>query len=190
MSKILTYSLIGVALAFVIYTMANTIQRQRAEIGSLSRSITALSDTGRVYKDKLGNATHKQKALEVNIGDLKRLNSELYKRLAAMDISLKRAQSAVISHSNVDISKTVPNDSVGGLIVATYEDVHAYLHTEAKPDSTLINVRMRDTIVGVISIEPKRFWFIKWGVKSVQFDISNTNPYISITTDFAVKFKK
>ncbi|WAX17353.1 hypothetical protein PM93P1_00031 [Parabacteroides phage PM93P1] len=190
MSKLLTYSLLGLGLAFVIYTMAGTIHRQRAEIGSLSRSITALSDTGKLYKDKLGNTVTQKKALELTVGDLRKVNSELYNRVSALSLSLKRAESAVLSHSVLDISKTVRTDTIAGHITATYEDVHAYLHSEVRPDSTIITVRMRDTIVGVISIEPKRFLFIKWGVKSVQSDISNTNPYIRITTDIAVKFKK
>lgn len=190
MSKLLSSALIISCAAFIIYALGSVVIKQRSEIGSLSRTVTALTDSGKVYTDKLGNAVTQRKALELYVGDLKRVNSELHQRIKALDISLKRAESATQSHVKVSVDKAVKTEHVNEALVATYEDVHARLHTVVRPDSTFISVRMTDTIVGVISIEPKRFLFIKWGIKSIQSDISNTNPYITITTDIAVKFKK
>ena len=56
-------------------------------------------------------------------------------------------------------------------------------------DSVNLSYIGTDTITGVISIRQKRFLFFRYGIKSIEYDITNKNTSTQIKTNIAVKLK-
>lgn len=185
--------IIGFAVLMVLFgaitKMVDTIRKQRAEIGRLERNVEAMNDAQIEYKTKLGDAAVKRKALELSARELKKQNADLYNEVKALDVRLKDALSVSKVVTKTVIKEVVRTDTINGVAVAEYRDPWNTIRSEQRGDSTELSYQGNDTIVGVISIRKKRFLFFRWGVKSVDCDISNKNPKTKANIDIAVKFK-
>lgn len=173
----------------VISKLVDTVKKQKAEIERLDRNIDAMNETEVQYISKLGDAAVKRKALELSARELKRQNADLYKEVKALDARLKDALSVSKVVTKTVIKEVVRTDTINGVAVAEYRDSWNTIRSEQRGDSTELSYQGNDTIVGVISIRKKRFLFFRWGVKSVDYDVSNKNPKSKMKIDIAVKFK-
>ena len=185
-----------VILAFVIMVvvgiiskLVDTVRRQKAEIERLDRNIDAMNEAEVEYISKLGDAAVKRKALELSAKELKKQNADLYKEVKALDVRLKDVLSVSKVVTKTVIKEVVRTDTINGVAIAEYRDPWNTIRSEQIGDSTELSYQGNDTIVGVISIRKKRFLFFRWGVKSVDYDISNKNPKTKANIDIAVKFK-
>jgi hypothetical protein len=173
----------------VISKLVDTVKKQKAEIERLDRNIDAMNETEVQYISKLGDAAVKRKALELSVKELKKQNAYLYKEVKALDVRLKDALSVSKVVTKTVIKEVVRTDTINGAAIAKYRDPWNTIRAEQRGDSTELSYLGNDTIVGVISIRKKRFLFFRWGVKSVDYDISNKNPKTKVNIDIAVKFK-
>lgn len=173
----------------IISKLVDTVKKQRAEIERLDRNIDAMNEAEVQYISKLGDAAVKCKALELSAKELKKQNADLYKEVKALDVRLKDALSASKAVTKTVIKEVVRTDTIKGAVIAEYRDPWNMIRAEQRGDSTELSYQGNDTIVGVISIRKKRFLFFRWGVKSVDYDISNKNPKTKANIDIAVKFK-
>lgn len=173
----------------IISKLVDTVKKQKAEIERLDRNIDAMNETEVQYISKLGDAAVKRKALELSAKELKKQNADLYNEVKALDIRLKDALSASKVVTKTVIKEVVRTDTVKGALIAKYRDPWNTIRSEQRGDSTELSYQGNDTIVGVISIRKKRFLFFRWGVKSVDYDVSNKNPKSKLKIDIAVKFK-
>ena len=185
-----------VILAFVIMVvvgiiskLVDTVRKQKAEIERLDRNIDAMNEAEVQYISKLGDAAVKRKALELSAKELKKQNADLYNEVKALDVRLKDALSVSKVVTKTVIKEVVRTDTIDGAAVAEYRDPWNTIRSEQRGDSTELSYQGNDTIVGVISIRKKRFLFFRWGVKSVDYDVSNKNPKSKMKIDIAVKFK-
>lgn len=185
-----------VILAFVIMVvvgiiskLVDTVRKQKAEIERLDRNIDAMNEAEVQYISKLGDAAVKRKALELSAKELKKQNADLYNEVKALDVRLKDALSVSKVVTKTVIKEVVRTDAINGAAVAEYRDPWNTIRAEQRGDSTELSYQGNDTIVGVISIRKKRFLFFRWGVKSVDYDVSNKNPKTKANIDIAVKFK-
>lgn len=185
-----------VILAFAIVTvggviskLVDTVKKQKAEIERLDRNIDAMNETEVQYISKLGDAAVKRKALELSARELKKQNADLYNEVKALDVRLKDALSVSKAVTKTVIKEVVRTDTIKGAAIAEYRDPWNTIRSEQRGDSTELSYQGNDTIVGVISIRKKRFLFFRWGVKSVDYDVSNKNPKTKANIDIAVKFK-
>lgn len=169
--------------------MADTIRRQRAEIGRLERSVDAMNDVQTEYRTKLGDAAVKRKALEMSHRELRKANADLYKEVDALKVRVKDALSATRTVTRTVIREVVRTDTVAGELTAEYRDAWNTIQARVKRDSTELSYRGRDTITGVITVRKKKFLFFRWGVKAIEHDISNKNPKSRMDIDIAVKLK-
>lgn len=189
LKEITIYSFAIVVVLGIIPKLVDTVKKQKAEIERLDRSIDAMSEAEIEYISKLGDAAVKCKALELSAKELKKRNADLYKEVKALDVRLKDALSVSKVATKTVIKEVVRTDTVNGSAIAEYRDPWNTIRAEQRGDSTDLSYRGNDTIVGVISIRKKRFLFFRWGVKSVDYDISNKNPKTKANIDIAVKFK-
>lgn len=173
----------------IISKLADTVKKQKAEIERLDRNIDAMNETEVQYISKLGDAAVKRKALELSARELKKQNADLYKEVKALDARLKDALSVSKVVTKTVIKEVVRTDTINGAAIAEYRDPWNTIRSEQRGDSTELSYQGNDTIVGVISIRKKRFLFFRWGVKSVDYDVSNKNPKSKMKIDIAVKFK-
>lgn len=173
----------------IISKLVDTVKKQKAEIERLDRNIDAMNETEVQYISKLGDAAVKRKALELSARDLKKQNADLYNEVKALEVRLKDALSVSKVVTKTVAKEVVRTDTINGVVVAEYRDPWNTIRSEQRGDSTELSYQGNDTIVGVISIRKKRFLFFRWGVKSVDYDVSNKNPKTKANIDMAVKFK-
>ena len=189
LKKIVIYAFAIMVVIGIISKLVDTVKKQKAEIERLDRNIDAMSETEVEYISKLGDAAVKRKALELSAKELKKQNADLYKEVKALDVRLKDALSVSKVVTKTVIKEVVRTDTINGAVIAEYRDPWNTIRAEQRGDSTELSYQGNDTIVGVISIRKKRFLFFRWGVKSVDYDISNKNPKTKANIDIAVKFK-
>lgn len=189
LKKIIIYAFAIMVVIGTISKLVNTVKKQKAEIERLDRNIDAMNETEVQYISKLGDAAVKRKALELSVRELKKQNADLYNEVKALDVRLKDALSVSKAVTKTVIKEVVRTDTIKGVTVAEYRDPWNTIRSEQREDSTELSYQGNDTIVGVISIRKKRFLFFRWGVKSVDYDVSNKNPKTKANIDIAVKFK-
>jgi ABC-type Na+ efflux pump permease subunit len=189
LKKIMIYAFAIMVVIGIISKLIDTVKKQKAEIERLDRNIDAMNETEVQYISKLGDAAVKRKALELSVKELKKQNADLYKEVKALDVRLKDALSVSKVVTKTVIKEVVRTDTVKGALIAEYRDPWNTIRSEQRGDSTELSYQGTDTIVGVVSIRKKRFLFFRWGVKSVDYDVSNKNPKSKMKIDIAVKFK-
>ena len=187
--KIMIYAFAIMVVIGIISKLVDTVKKQEAEIERLDRNIDAMNETEVQYISKLGDAAVKRKALELSARELKKQNADLYNEVKALDVRLKDALSVSKVVTKTVIKEVVRTDTINGVTVAEYRDPWNTIRSEQRGDSTELSYQGNDTIVGVISIRKKRFLFFRWGVKSVDYDVSNKNPKTKANIDISVKFK-
>ena len=189
LKKIMIYAFAIMVVIGIISKLVDTVKKQKAEIERLDRNIDAMNETEVQYISKLGDAAVKRKALELSARELKKQNADLYNEVKALDVRLKDALSVSKVVTKTVIKEVVRTDTVNGVLIAEYRDPWNTIRSEQRGDSTELSYQGMDTIVGVISIRKKCFLFFRWGVKSVDYDVSNKNPKSKMKIDIAVKFK-
>lgn len=189
LKKIMIYAFTIMVVIGIISKLVDTVKRQKAEIERLDRNIDVMNETEVQYISKLGDAAVKCKALELSARELKKQNADLYNEVKALDVRLKGALSVSKVVTKTAIKEVVRTDTINRVAVAEYCDPWNTIRSEQRGDSTELSYQGNDTIVGVISIRKKRFLFFRWGVKSVDYDVSNRNPKTKANIDIAVKFK-
>lgn len=189
LKKIMAYAFAIMVVIGIISKLVDTVKKQKAEIERLDRNIDAMNETEVQYISKLGDAAVKCKALELSARELKKQNADLYKEVKALDVRLKDALSVSKVVTKTVIKEVVRTDTINGVTVVEYRDPWNTIRSEQRGDSTELSYQGNDTIVGVISIRKKRFLFFRWGVKSVDYDVSNKNPKTKANIDITVKFK-
>lgn len=189
LKKIMIYAFTIMVVIGIISKLVDTVKKQKAEIERLDRNIDAMNETEVQYISKLGDAAVKRKALELSARELKKQNADLYNEVKALDVRLKDALSVSKVVTKTVIKEVVRTDTINGAAIAEYRDPWNTIRSEQRGDSTELSYQGNDTIVGVISIRKKRFLFFRWGVKSVDYDVSNKNPKSKMKIDIAVKFK-
>lgn len=192
MSKLQRVILVAILLVVTFGTISklyDTIQEQRDEIGRLDRNIASLSDNEVSYVTKLGDAAQQRKSLELSHKELKTVNADLHKEISALRVRLKDARSATRVVTKTVIEEKVRVDTINNIVVAEYKDDWNTIRSEQQRDSVRLSYVGKDTIVGVVSVKRKRFLFFRYGIKSVNYDISNKNPNTKISIDIAVQLK-
>lgn len=192
MSKLQKIILVAALLVItfgVISKLADTVRKQRDEIGRLDRNVAALASNEISYVTKIGDAAKQKKALELSHKELKEVNADLHKEISSLRVRLKDAKSATRVITRTVIEEKVRVDTINNVVVAEYKDDWNTIRSEQQGDSSKLSYTGKDTIVGVISVKRKRFLFFRYGIKNVSYDISNKNPKAKINIDIAVQFK-
>lgn len=189
MKKIIIIGVSVMVILGLLTKMWGTIKEQRANIERLERNYEAANAVNVEYKTKLGNSANKKQALELSIKELKNTNEELYKEVDALKVRVKDALSVTRTITKTEIDTIVKTDTVNKYIVAEYSDPWNTIQAKVGEGSARLNYIGTDTITGVISIKRKKFLFIRWGVKRIEYDITNKNPKTKIHIDTAVKLK-
>lgn len=188
LQRTILYATIVVITLGVISKLVDKIREQKAEIGRLDRNVSALSASEVQYRTKLGDAAVKRQALEMSQKELKKRNADLHKEISALNVRVKDALSASRTITKSVIVETVRVDTVNNIPTAQYSDPWNTIRSEQSGDSARLSYTGTDSIVGVVSVRRKKFLFFRWGVKAIEYDLSNKNPKTKISIDIAVKF--
>lgn len=189
LQKIIATAIIVVVTLGLMSRLVAKINAQKETIERQERNISGLTSEAVSYVTKLGDAAEQKQALELSHKELKSVNADLYKEISALKLRIKDVQSAVRTGSTTEVIETVRVDTINKIVTAEYRDAWNTIKSEQIGDSAKLSYIGRDTIVGVVSIQKKRFLFFRWGLKKVNYDISNKNPKTKINIDVAVRFK-
>nr|DAG76793.1 MAG TPA: hypothetical protein [Caudoviricetes sp.] len=189
LQKIIAVATIVVVTLGLISRLVAKIDAQKETIERQERNISGLASEVVSYVTKLGDAAEQKQALELSHKELKSVNADLHKEISALKLRIKDVQSAVRTGSTTEVIETVRVDTINKIVTAEYRDAWNTIKSEQIGDSAKLSYIGRDTIVGVVSIQKKRFLFFRWGLKKVNYDISNKNPKTKISIDVAVRFK-
>ena len=189
LQKIIATATIVVVTLGLISRLVAKINAQKETIERQERNISGLTSEAVSYVTKLGDAAEQKQALELSHKELKSVNADLYKEISALKLRIKDVQSAVRTGSTTEVIETVRVDTINKIVTAEYRDAWNTIKSEQIGDSAKLSYIGRDTIIGVVSIQKKRFLFFRWGLKKVNYDISNKNPKTKINIDVAVRFK-
>lgn len=189
LQKVILVATLLIVTLGIISKLIRTVQEQRDEIGRLNRNVASLASNEVSYVTKLGDAAQQRKALELSQKELKTVNADLHKEISALRVRLKDARSATRVITKTLIEEKVRVDTINNIITAEYKDEWNTIRSEQQGASAKISYAGKDTIVGVISVQRKRFLFFRYGIKSVNYDISNKNPKTKINIDIAVQLK-
>ena len=187
--KAFLFATILVIVLGVIGKLVDKIREQAVELERRERTVTALQTAEKTYLTKLGDAAVKRQVLELSEKELRKSNADLHKEIKALNIRVKDALSATKAVTKTIVDERVRVDTVNNVILAEHKDAWNIIRSEQVGDSARLYYEGRDSIVGVISVRKKRFLFFRWGVKAVEYDLSNKNPKTRINIDIAVKFK-
>ena len=189
LQKIIAVATIVVVTLGLISRLVAKISAQKETIERQERNISGLASEAVSYVTKLGDAAKQKQALELSYKELKSVNADLYKEISALKLRIKDVQSAVRTGSTTEVIEAVRVDTINKIVTAEYRDAWNTIKSEQIGDSAKLSYIGRDTIVGVVSIQKKRFLFFRWGLKRVNYDISNKNPKTKINIDVAVRFE-
>lgn len=189
MNKSQLAAILMIAILCIMPKLYGIIREQREQIERLDRNVASLTSSEVSYVTKLGDAAQQRKALELSHKELKTVNADLHKEISALRVRLKDAKSATRVITKTVIEEKVRVDTINNAVVAEYKDDWNTIRSEQQGDSAKLSYAGKDTIVGVISVKRKRFLFFRYGIKSVNYDISNKNPNTKISIDIAVQLK-
>lgn len=187
--KAFLFAMVLVIVLGTISKLVDKIKEQAVELERRERTVTALQAAEQTYITKLGDAAAKRQVLELSEKELRKSNADLHEEIKALNIRVKDALSATKTTTKTIIDERVRVDTVNNAIQAEYKDAWNTVRSEQMGDSARLYYEGRDSIFGVVSIRKKRFLFFRWGVKAVEYDISNKNPKTKVSIDIAVKFK-
>lgn len=187
--KAFLFAMVSVIVLGTISKLVDKIKEQAVELELRERTVTALQAAEKTYLTKLGDAAVKRQVLELSEKELRKSNADLHKEIKALNIRVKDALSATKTITKTIVDERVRVDTVNNVILAEHKDAWNIIRSEQVGDSARLYYEGRDSIVGVISVRKKRFLFFRWGVKAVEYDLSNKNPKTRINIDIAVKFK-
>lgn len=189
MNKSQLAAILMIAVLCIMPKLYGIIREQREQIERLDRNVASLTSNEVSYVTKLGDAAKQRRALELSQKELKTVNADLHKEISALRVRLKDARSATKVVTRTVIEEKVRVDTINNIVVAEYKDDWNTIRSEQQRDSVRLSYVGKDTIVGVISVKRKRFLFFRYGIKSVNYDISNKNPNTKINIDIAVQLK-
>lgn len=171
-------------------------ERQRVE----ANQTALLTDIQRYKTSDSLNAISVQELI-LTKREMKEHEAELVKRVKELGIKLKRLESttSVSTQSTYNFTPVrkdsiiyIPGkDSIIHLKCLEYKDSWTdFIGCYDDNDIPRVSMITHDSIDIIGHIVPKNIWFIKYGVKSVNSEVINYNPYSEIKYAKVIKLKK
>jgi len=139
-------------------------------------------------------------SLELKISEMQRFRDEDMRLIEQLNVDRNRLQSVVTSqtetiyelHGNVRDSiiyvDNVIQDTIKCIeIFEKWFELDGCILPDAKFEGTFVS---HDELFYVEHIVPKKFWFIKWGIKERRQEIASKNPHTKITGAEFISIRK
>lgn len=178
---ILFMALYAIATTFLSWHSTRSLIDERRRH---TNNILALNDSILFYRTELGESVASCRVLELRIGELKRLNARERERLRRMELRLRDVESHATTATETSIQKSVVlrdtvilHDSVRSFL---WRDDWVTIGGTMSGDSVMCNVQSIDTLRQTVSRIPRKIWFIRFGTKALQQQITSSNPHSQI----------
>lgn len=196
--------LILVVLSAVLYWSVSSNRRKVREIDRLSNNQEALLTDLQIVKDKYGNEVARVQALELSKNEFEKLFNEQSKIAEGLRLKIKRLESYI--QTSVETKDSVTIEVQPPIIVKdTNSVVRPFLFSdgwvELKGELTIdgeksidqakirMNYSVTDTLDVMVYREPKKFLFIRYGIKRLDCYIYPRNPNSKVVMGSCVLMK-
>ena len=152
----------------------------RKEKETLEISQDVLIKQNATFKTKEGLSATKINALTLNLSSTKEYYANLIKEAEKAGIAAKRITSitevGTITRDTIIVRLTDSIFLKDTIKCFDYNDNYMTMQGCIKKDSLTLNYCNQDSLIQFVSIVPKQWWFIKWGVKAINQTIVSKNP--------------
>lgn len=196
--------LILVVLSALLYWSMSSNCRKAKEIDRLSNNQEALITDLQIVKDKYGNEVARVQALELSKNEFEKLFNEQSKIAEGLKLKIKRLESYI--KTSVETKDSVTIEVHPPIIVKdTTSVVRPFLFydgwVELKGELTIdgnkaidpakirMNYSVTDTLDVMVYREPKKFLFIRYGIKRLDCYIHPRNPNSKVVMGSCVLMK-
>lgn len=192
------YEVIGVLILCLCLVVLYFRELVKDNLRLERNQVALLSDSLTYYRTKNGELVSSIEQLEFTIKELKTHRSKLVEELRSMKIKLKDVQSLSTTALENRVEVFVPiRDTIfidtGKVVKAQsfhWSDAWTSIDGLIHVDSVSIKYQSRDTLIQVVRVVPKRFLFIRWGIKNINQDIKMSNPNTVVNYSEFLKIKK
>lgn len=189
----------------VIMYQHNVIKLERAEKEVYKANTNALLSDVELYKTESNKSVAKVNELSLTLSEYEKYRAEDVQTIKELKVDRKRLQSINTANTETIYSlKSQAKDTI--IYISAKNDFKAHSDTLKcvsvnnewlsfngcidKRNSFTGDIKTRDKITCIEHVEPKRFLFFKWGVKSRQLEVVSDNPYTTITDAEFITIRK
>lgn len=190
------YLILALFIASMIVVIAyqrNVIKSERAEKEVYKTNTNTLLSEVELYRTESNKSVAKVKELSLTLSEYQKYRAEDMQTISELKVDKKRLQS--INTANIETIYNLQAQAKDTIIIKNDLEAHTdtlkcvRINNEWLTFNGCIDqknkftgdIKTRDKITCIEHIEPKRFLFFKWGVKSRQLEVVSDNPYTTIT---------
>ena len=159
----------------------------------LENNQTALTEQIYLYRTSLDESAASVRALQLRCGEYERICAEDAARIRDLGIKIKRLESAAKSAVRTEVEVVAPlRDTIilrDTLRLFRWRDPWVEVEGLIGYDSVECRVVSVDTLRQVVHRVPRRFLFIKYGVKAIRQEVICTNPHSQIVYSEYIELK-
>lgn len=155
---------------------------QKSEAQRQSKNVEVLNKNFVSYKNAFGQTFAKVQSLKYTVNELKKNESELYKKLEQNKIKAKNVKSItkVETVSHVEFKTKI--QYVDTTKCFEYENEYYTVNACYDNDSATVIVESKESLEIIPTIVPAhKFLFWTWGVKGVDLNVISNNPFSKIS---------
>lgn len=190
------FSIIAV-MAVALVTVIKSCQNEREEKERFQSNQTALLSQVDYWTTESGESAAEVRKLTLTVDELRSVNSKLKETAEDLGIKLSRIQSASTTSTSSDLHIiTEVRDSIiyrDSIIMPVetfrWRDPWTEIVGVISKDSVDLSLSSTDTLTTIAHKIPHKFWFIKWGCKSIEQTVISSNPHTRIIYSEHIEIK-
>lgn len=183
----------------IIYALCATLVAvwgftRHREAERLDNNQTAIMEQVRLYRTRLDESAASVRALQLQCEEFRKLRADDARRIRDLGVKIRRleATSTTVTETEVEIA-TPLRDSVilrDTLRAFGWRDAWVSVDGLIRHDSVACRIESVDTLRQVVHRVPRKFLFIRYGVKAIRQEIISSNPHSRIVYSEYIELKK
>lgn len=173
--------------------MYNRYKKEKKEVVRLGDNQRSLLSEVDLYRTKDSLSAASIERLQLTNREFERYCSDLKLQVEELGIRIKRIQSLSQTGINTSYPVYIPvRDSLNGndtIRCINYRSPYLDIAGCMNGDVFSGQISSRDTLVQVVHRIPHKFWFIKWGTKSIRQEVVCKNPFTNISYSEYIELK-
>ena len=169
------------------------ITRHR-EAERLDNNQTALMEQVRIYRTRLDESVASVRALQLRCEEFRRLRADDARRIRELGVRIRRLESTSTTATETRLEIAAPLcDTIvlcDTLRAFSWRDAWVSVDGLIRPDSVECCVKSVDTLRQVVHRVPRKFLFIRYGVRAIRQEIISSNPHSHIVYSEYIELKK
>lgn len=183
----------------IIYALCATLVAvwgftRHREAERLDNNQTALMEQVRLYRTRLDESAASVRALQLQCEEFRKLRADDARRIRDLGVKIRRLEAASTTVTETEVEIATPlRDSVflrDTLRAFGWRDAWVSVDGLIRHDSVACRIESVDTLRQVVHRVPRKFLFIRYGVKAIRQEIISSNPHSRIVYSEYIELKK